>query len=263
MACHQVLDSEIMGGNGMDGGPSFSGMLPNMNHSMTPQNMLVKHSSGIGGPLLASGMINGSALSQVSPRNSQLMSDCMIQNQFSEHHFFDDFEFDIENQLMDSRPESRTSMASVSTPRPSSATAAFSPITAPLCASPLTPYSQPSPASITNNNNTTMTNNNLTPSSNVASGSNNNNNTSSGFNSAGSQGSSFQFSFEDNKEKVQEQLQKMQQQQQQENNTSERLRNLLMKSPSSVDEEQLRKNQILKVNFVKLIFMLIINIFFK
>lgn len=258
MLCHQILDSEIMGGSGMEGGPSFSGLLPNINHSMTSQNMLVKHSSGLGGPLLGSSIINGGGLSQISPRNSQLMNEgSLIQPPPFNETFFQsepfDFEsfasppFDIDNQFNDSRPESRTSMASVSTPRPSSATAAFSPITAPLCASPLTPYSQPSPASITNNNNTTMTNNNLTPSSNAASASNNNNNnTSSGFNSAGSQGSSFQFSFEDNKEKVQEQLQKMQQQQQ-ENNTSERLRNLLMKSPSSVDEEQLRKNQILKV----------------
>lgn len=92
-----------------------------------------------------------------------------------------------------------------------------------------------------------MTNNNLTTSGNATCVSNNNSsNSSSGFNSAGSnQAGSFQFPFEDSKEKVQEQLQKMQQQQQQENNTSERLRNLLMKSPSAEDE--LRRNQILKV----------------
>lgn len=260
MAFHQIFDSEIMGGNGIDAGASFSGMLPNINHSMSSQSMHIKHSSGLGGPLLGSSVINGGgALSQISPRNNQLLNegplipppsfnDPYFQSETFDFESFASPTFDIENQLIDSRPESRTSMASVvSTPRPSSATAVFSPITAPLCASPLTPYSQPSPASITNNNNTTMTNNNLTTSSNAASGSNNiNNNSSSGFNSAGSQGSSFQFSFEDSKEKVQEQLQKMQQQQQ-ENNTSERLRNLLMKSPSSVDEEQQRKNQILKV----------------
>lgn len=258
MAFHQILDNEIMGGNSVQGGPSFSGMLPNMMSSQ-----MMRNTGGLGGPLLGSNIMNGGALSQISPRNNQLLNE----NQMLQHHApsfndsffasepFDPFDsfasppFDIDNQLIDSRPESRTSMASVSTPRPSSATAAFSPITAPLCASPLTPYSQPSPVSITNNNNTTLTNNNLTPSNNTASGSNNNNTSSSGFNSAGSQGSSFQFSFEDNKEKVQEQLQKMQQQQQQqqENNTSERLRNLLMKSPS-VDEEQQRKNQILKVS---------------
>lgn len=251
MAFHQILDNEIMGGNGMDGGPSFSGMLPNV-----MQNMLAKHSSGLGGPLLGSSVMNGGSLSQISPRNSQLLNegplipppsfnDPYFQSESFDFESFASPPFDMENQLIDSRPESRTSIASVSTPRPSSAAATFSPINAPL-----TPYSQPSPVSISNNNNTTMTNNNLTTSSNAASGSNNNNNnSSSGFNSAGSQGSSFQFSFEENKEKVQEQLQKMQQQQQ-ENNTSERLRNLLMKSPSSVDEEQLRKNQILKVNLL-------------
>ena len=252
MAFHQILDSEILGGNGMDSGASFSGML-----SMSAQSGVhTKHSSGLGGPLIGSSAINGGSLS-ISPRNNQLLNEGPLiappsfNDPYLEPFDFESFAsptFDIENQLIDSRPESRTSMASVSTPRPSSATAAFSPITAPLCASPLTPYSQPSPASITaNNNNTTMANNNLTATSNATTVSNNSNtNNSSGFNSAGSQGSSFQFSFEDNKEKVQEQLQKMQQQ---ENNTSERLRNLLMKSPSSVDEEQQRKNQILKVNF--------------
>ncbi|KAL7030722.1 hypothetical protein ACKWTF_006763 [Chironomus riparius] len=254
MAIHEILsDSEIMNIEGA----SFSGMIPSMNHTMSAQGMLMKQHTqglGIGGPLLGSHIINGGSLSQISPRHSQnaLLNDTpMIPAPNFSEIFQPEFDFDftspafdIENQLIDSRPESRASMGSVSTPRPSSATAAFSPATAPMCPSPLTPYSQPSPASITNNNNTTMTNNNLTNNNNnnnnAACGSNN---TSSGFNSAGSNHSgSFQFSF-DEKEKVQEQLQKMQQKQQ-ENNTSERLRNLLMKSP--VDDEQQRKNQILK-----------------
>lgn len=265
MALHEILsDNEVMGGGSssssvMDAG--FSAMLPNMNHTMSSQSaMLMKQqNSGIGGPLLGSigssgsGVMNGGSLSQISPRNQLLNDNSLIPPPFNDSYFqsepFDFETFDIDNQLIDSRPESRASMASVSTPRPSSATAAFSPIAAPLCASPLTPYSQPSPASITNNNNTTMTNNNLTTSSNatcVSNNNNNNSNSSSGFNSAGSnQAGAFQFPFEDSKEKVQEELQKLQQQQQ-ENNTSGRLRNLLMKSPSAEDE--LRRNQILKVN---------------
>lgn len=272
MAVHEILtDNDVMMGCGsgvsMDGSGSFSAsMIPNMNHSMTSQSMLIKQqNSGIGGPLIgstATGVLNGGSLSQISPRNNQQFTDntLMPPLSFNDPYFqqseldfgFTSPTFDIENQFIDSRPESRTSMASVSTPRPSSATAAFSPITAPLCASPLTPYSQPSPASITNNNNTTMTNNNLTTSSNATCVSNNNSsNSSSGFNSAGSnQAGSFQFPFEDSKEKVQEHLQKMQQQQQQQQeNTSERLRNLLMKSPSAEDEQ--RRNQILKVKIIK------------
>lgn len=265
MAVHEILSESGDSMGGMEGGSgtNFAAMLPNMNQAMSSQGMhAVKQNSGIGGPLIGSGVINGGGLSQISPRNtnqqfndSSLMAPISFNDPFfqqSEIDFgFTSPTFEMENHFVDSRPESRTSLASVSTPRPSSATAAFSPITAPLCASPLTPYSQPSPASITNNNNTTMTNNNLTTSSNATCVSNNNSsNSSSGFNSAGSttQAGSFQFPFEDSKEKVQEQLQKMQQQ---ENNTSERLRNLLMKSPSA--EEEHRKNQILKVNFLRLL----------
>lgn len=259
-AVHEIIsETDNLGGMEGGSGSNFSTMLPNMSQAMSSQNMhAAKQNSGIGGPLIGSGVINGGGLSQISPRtNNQQFNDSSLMAPLSFNDpFFQQSEidfgftsptFDMENQFIDSRPESRTSMASVSTPRPSSAAAAFSPITAPLCASPLTPYSQPSPASITNNNNTTMTNNNLTTSSNATCVSNNNSsNSSSGFNSASSnQAGSFQFPYEDSKEKVQEQLQKMQQQQQ-ENNTSERLRNLLMKSPSV--EEELRKNQILKVS---------------
>lgn len=260
MAIHELLaDNDTM--NAVEGG-SFSGMIPNMNISISAQRMIMSQQQaglGIGGPLIGSQAINGGSLSQISPRNSSLLNDTPMipaptynDSQFFQPEFDLDFispAFDIDNQLIDSRPESRTSMGSVSTPRPSSATAAFSPATAPMCPSPLTPYSQPSPASITNNNNTTMTNNNLT-NTNTACGSNN---TSSGFNSAGSNHSgNFQFNFEEGKEKVQEQLQKIQQQQ--ENNTSERLRNLLMKSPSASEDELQRKNQILKVLVMSLYF---------
>lgn len=264
MAVHEILsDSEVLAMDGGNFGGLLSGMQPNMSHSMASQQLQHKHNQGaLGGPLMTS-VINGGPLSQISPRNGQssLMGDnnsllhppttitSSNDNYFNPDAFDFDFpstNFEMENAWgIDSRPESRASMASVSTPRPSSATAAFSPVTAPMCPSPLTPYhnSQPSPASLTNNNNTSMTNNNLTNSG-AAGGSNHNG--SSGFNSAGSNSSSnFQFSFED-KEKVQEQLQKMQQE-----NSSERLRNLLMKSPSGSmeqsDQERAR-NQILKVS---------------
>lgn len=255
MAVHEILtDSEVMA---LDGG-NFSGMMSGMQPSMS-HSLQQKHNQGaLGGPLMTS-VINGGPLSQISPRNGQNSlldtNNSLLHPPTSNDNYFtaDAFDFDfpsttfeIENTWMESRPESRASMASVSTPRPSSATAAFSPVTAPMCPSPLTPYhnSQPSPASITNNNNTSMTNNNLT---NAGAASGSNQNGSSGFNSAGSNSSSnFQFSFED-KEKVQEQLQKMQQE-----NSSERLRNLLMKSPSGSgldpsDQERAR-NQILKVS---------------
>lgn len=267
MAVHEILsDSEVMA---LDGG-SFSGMMsgmPAMSHSMSSHQLQQKHNQGaLGGPLMTS-VINGGPLSQISPRNgsSSLLNDnnnTLLHPPTSNDNYFapDAFDFDfpsttfeMENAwAMESRPESRASMTSVSTPRPSSATAAFSPATAPMCPSPLTPYqhSQPSPASITNNNNTSMTNNNLTNSGAAGGSNNNNNNGSSGFNSAGSNSSSnFQFSFED-KDKIQEQLHKIQQENS--SSSSDRLRNLLMKSPSGSGMEQSdqerARNQILKVS---------------
>lgn len=262
MAVHEILsDNENMNMEQGGASGSLAGMMSG-NHLMSPATIMhvrQTHQGGVGGPLLTTSALNGGPLNQISPRNSNsLLNDNPLIHppSFNDSYYqpepFDfDFtgpSFEMENHLIDSRPESRASMASaISTPRPSSATAAFSPIAAPMCPqSPLTPYSQPSPASITNNNNTTMTNNNLT-NSNAACGSNNN---SSGFNSTGSNHSgSFQFSFDD-KEKVQEQLQKMQQQQQENTSSSERLRNLLMKSPSALEDEQQRRHQILKVNFL-------------
>lgn len=262
MAVHEILsDSEVMA---LDGPGSFSGMMSglqgSMSHSMTLQLQQKQNQGALGGPLMTS-VINGGPMPQISPRNGQnsLLNDSnnsLLHPPSSSDNFFgsDGYEFgfhssafEMENDwAIESRPESRTSMASVSTPRPSSATAAFSPATAPMCPSPQTPYhnSQPSPASISNNNNTSMTNNNLT-SINAASGSNLNG--SSVFSNVASNSSSnFQFSFED-KEKSQEQLQKMQQE-----NSSERLRNLLMKSPSGSGMEQndqeRTRNQILKVS---------------
>lgn len=259
MAVHDIMsENDVMS---LEAG-SFGGMMgmSSMSHTMSSHQLQQKHNhGGLGGPLMTS--VIGGSLSQVSPRNGQnsLLNDTNSllhpppSNDFFPNETFEfDFPsttFDLEHNPwgMDSRPESRTSIASVSTPRPSSATAAFSPATAPMCPSPLTPYhnSQQSPASITNNNNTSMTNNNLTNNSGAAGGSNHNG--SSGFNSAGSNSSSnYQFSFED-KEKVQD-LQKLQE------NSSDRLRTLLMKSTSpsgsgmDQSDQERATNQILKVS---------------
>lgn len=256
MAVHEILsDSEV---TALDGG-NFSGMMSTMQPSTSHS---IAHSQGpLGGPLMTS-VINGGPLPQISPKNgpnalmnenTSLLPPTSNDTFYSNPDVYSELYFDMEQNWIDSRPESRTSLASISTTRPSSATAAFSPVTAPMCPSPLTPYhnSQQSPASITNNNNTNMTNNNLASSS-AAGGSNQNG--SSGFNSAGSNSSSnFQFLFED-KEKVQEQLQKMQQQ---ENSSSDRLRKLLLKSPTSSgmdpSDQARARNEILKVGLKALL----------
>lgn len=231
----------------------FSGHLPNTSQSMT------SNSSGLGGPLMTS-VINGGQLPAMSPQNNGLNSllnndnnssllPPTVQDNFLNPDLYHDL-FEMDNSWMDSRPESSTSMASASTTRPSSATAAFSPVNMPMCSSPLTPYSQPSPASITNNNNTTMTNNNLATTMSSASA----NNGSMVFASGASNNSNnFQFSFED-KDKLLEQQQQSSKKSTNDSNTSEKLRNLLLKNPShSVpemsDQERARNpNQILKVS---------------
>jgi PAS domain len=253
MVMHEIIDTEGLGIDGDGNYDTFS--------NQHQQNMLLRHGSQVGDPVLAGGSnfpMNGVYLPQsVSRGNAYTNEDSLAQgNPFGESLFPPEFgldftspSLDLDNQF-ESRPASRTSMASVSTPRPSSTNA--------MCASPLTPYSQPSPASITNNNNTSMTNNNLT-NSNLACGSNNN---SSGFNSAGSNNSaSFQFPFDDKEQlqkmhhhqqqqqQQQQQQHQQQQQQQQENatNSTNRLRTLLMKSPSALEDER-GNNQILKVH---------------
>lgn len=239
--------------------PSFSGLQqqPNTSHSTMTSN-----NSGLGGPLMTS-VINGGQLPQMSPHNglnsllnndnnNSLLPPTSSDNFLNPESLYNDL-FEMENNWMDSRAESSTSMTSVnSTTRPSSATAAFSPVNVPMCPSPLTPYSQPSPASVTNNNNTTMTNNNLSNSLsninnesmvfvNVASNNNNNNNNANNF-----------FSFGE-KEKAQEQERRKSTSES--SNPSEKLRNLLMKNPSNSgaetsDQERARNNpnQILKVS---------------
>jgi nuclear receptor coactivator 2 len=238
-----------------------------LNHQHLKQQM---HHSSMGGPLMTS-IING-GLSQISPRNGQnnsatnsLLNDngnsstSLLQQSsagaepfFAEPFDFIDFPsstFDMENSMfMEARPDSRASITPVSTPRPASATAAYSPAGPPMCPSPLTPYhggagsaGQPSPSNISNNNNNSnMANNNLTSNSNSGSGSNFSNN-------------NFTFPFDD-KEKVQEQIQQHQLQQQKQDANSGKLRNLLTKTPhasgSGMDggEQERNPNQILKVS---------------
>lgn len=243
MAVHEILsDSEVMA---LEGG-HFSGMM-----NITQQPNTSHHQGPLGGPLMTS-VIQGGSLPQISPRNGQNLllneNNSLLpptsNDTFYNPDVYSELYFDMEQNWIESRPESRTSMLSVSTTRPSSAAAPYSPVNAP---SPLTPYqnSQPSPASITNNN-TSMTNNNLANSS-APGGSNQSGPLS--FASPGTNSSnSFQFSFED-KEKVQEHLQKMQQEN---SSSSDRLRKLLLKSPTSSGLDQSdqasARNKILKVS---------------
>lgn len=230
----------------------FSGHQPNNNN--TSQTM-TSNSSGLGGPLMTS-VINGGQLPQMSPQNglnsllnndnNNSLAPPTVQDNFLSTDLYHEL-FEMDNSWMDSRPESSTSMASASTTRPSSATAAFSPVNMPMCPSPLTPYSQPSPASVTNNNNTTMTNNNLASSMSSA----NANSGSMVFpGTASNNSSNFQFSFDD-KDKLLEQQQQAKKSSN-DGNTSDKLRNLLLKNPSELsDQERARNNtnQILKVNW--------------
>lgn len=296
-------------GGGLSGSLLSSIQQPLASHQLQHKSSSIHHhssnnnnnNSSMGGPLMTSA---GGGLAQViSPRNGQQsgsggsLSDhsnsVLHQQQQQQNDYFqsESFDFDFPSTTFDiestwnieSRPESRTSMASVSTPRPPSATAT-------MCSSPLTPYQhggQPSPVSnnnnntninntinnINNNNNSNMINNNL------SNGNNNNNNnlnlnnntsTSSSSSNSNFGGSNLQtntnatsvpYPFDD-KDKVQEQL-KMHE------NTSERLRNLLTKSPhipTVVDqpvEQQDRANHfILKVKFFLISFVLIFSIVF-
>lgn len=231
--------------------------------------------SNMGGPLMSSILnggggaggppgsgLPGSMTSVVSPRSNPTAS--LIPPSDSSNFFNSDFEFEFPHSTFDmesvgvgwdSRPDSRTSVTPVSTPRPPSVTA-YSPAAAPMCPSPLTPYhagsagGQPSPSN--NNSNQQQVNNN------------NNNNNSMTNNNAGPFGSNFPFPFDD-KEKIQEQIhqqqqqqnQQQQQQQQMASHDSERLRNLLTtKRPHSnassssgldMDHDHRNPNRILKL----------------
>lgn len=271
MAVHTLLtDNEISALDIPSGANTMhcmsSGMqnmlLPNTSNAMSSHNQQ-KHlsNSSLGGPLMTS-VINGSLAGGSRNGQNSLLSDSSSNGSLMHQHpssvdnffpetfdFIDEFPsstYEIDGTLyMDTRTDSRASVTPVSTPRPSSVSAAYSPAAAPLCPSPLTPYpggtgsaGQPSPSN--NNNNNQMVNNNLTS-----------NNSSSSSTSGGFVNNNFSFpNFEDSKEKIQEQIQLQQQQKQQEVNSG-KLRNLLTKtsSGSSMDaaEQERSTNQILKV----------------
>ena len=301
MPLDQTAGSSTMhsgGSGGLSGSLLSSIQQPLTSHHL--QHKSIHHnssnSSSMGGPLMTSA---GGGLAQViSPRNGQENSSAsgsggggggslsdhsnVLHQQSNDNYFpsetfdfdFPSTTFDIESTWNIERPESRTSMASVSTPRPPSATAT-------MCSSPMTPYQhdgQPSPVSNNNNNNnnninninninnnnnnnnSNMINNNL---SNGNNNNNNNNNNNSNINNTSTSSSSSNFGGSsltntntsssvpypfDDKEKVQEQL-KMHE------NTSERLRNLLTKSPhiptaieQPVEQQDRANHFILKVN---------------
>ncbi|XP_021701261.1 nuclear receptor coactivator 2 isoform X3 [Aedes aegypti] len=284
MAIHTILnDNEVAmvesGLNNPSSSSSSSLAIPSTSSgsgSSTARQMqqITQGVSNMGGPLMSS-ILNGSGNSGgpggpsglqgalgsvVSPRSSNLHSSLLSQQSSDGSSFFpSEFEFEFPHSTYDmesvgvnwdSRPDSRTSVTPVSTPRPPSVTA-YSPAAASLCPSPLTyqPSSaggQPSPSNNqqvnNNNNNSSMTNNN-----------------------AGLFGG-FQCQFDD-KDKVQEQIQQQQQQLQQQqqqqqhqqqmaSHDSERLRNLLTtKRPHSnassssgmdMDHDHRNPNRILK-----------------
>ncbi|KAL1398624.1 hypothetical protein pipiens_002364 [Culex pipiens pipiens] len=258
-----AIPSTSTGGGGSSSGGSGS------SSSSRQLQQITQGVSNMGGPLMSSiinggaggnggpaGGLPGSLSSVVSPRSNPTAS--LIPPSDSSNFFNSDFEFEFPHSTFDmesvgvgwdSRPDSRTSVTPVSTPRPPSVTA-YSPAAAPMCPSPLTPYhagsagGQPSPS----NNNQQVNNNN--------------NNNSMTNNNAGPFGSNFPFPFDD-KEKIQEQIhqqqnqQQQQQQQQMASHDSERLRNLLTtKRPHSnassssgldMDHDHRNPNRILKL----------------
>lgn len=246
-----TLESHISGGS--VGQNSLASMGASTSHA--------SHHSSMGGPLMTSA-INGnmSSLVQPSSRTNNVVTSFSSSpaNDSSSIFSAEPFDFQFHSDSFDingmesvgvgwdSRPDSRTSVTPVSTPRPPSVPA-FSPA-ASICPSPLTSYhsnaGQPSPSS-NNNNNNNINNNNIN-------NNNNNNNSSSGYG-----GYAFpNFDEKDSKDQVHQQSQQLlqQQQQQQANHDSERLRNLLTKRPHSntssaqpdSEHEQRSANKILK-----------------
>lgn len=234
--------------------------LPSTSHQQSSTSLAAasSHMSGMGGPLMSSvingginhvtqqsaGRSNSVVTSYSSPPTNDTTNAYLSEPFFSFPDSLDGME--SVGAVWDSRPDSRTSVTSVSTPRPPSVPA-FSPA-ASICPSPLTSYHAGQPSPSNNNNN----NNNL-----------NNNNSFGGY-------SSFAYYDEkDTKDQIQQQLQQQpqqmqpqaaqlqlqqQQQQQQSNESSERLRILLTKRPHSntsssgvdADHEPRSANKILK-----------------
>lgn len=229
--------------------------LPSTSHQQSSTLLAAasSHMSGMGGPLMSSvingginhvtqqstGRSNSVVTSYSSPPTNDTTNAYLSEPFFSFPDSLDGME--SVGAVWDSRPDSRTSVTSVSTPRPPSVPA-FSPA-ASICPSPLTSYHAGQPSPSNNNNN----NNNL-----------NNNNSFGGY-------SSFAYYDEkDSKDQIQQQLQQQQmqpqaaqlqlQQQQQSSESSERLRILLTKRPHSntsssgmdADHEPRSANKILK-----------------
>lgn len=187
--------------------------------SLPSTSQVTSHHTSMGGPLMTSVMNGTNVVSQIQNSRQNTMP---ISNSPAQEHIFssDSFEFPFPSDSFDmngmesvgvgwdSRPDSRASVASVSTPRPPSVSA-FSPVAA-VCPSPLTPNNNNN-NNTSNNNNNNLTNNNL------------NNNNNSVYNAF-----SFpNFDEKDSKDHVQQhvQHQMLQQQQQQQQNQQIQMQN--------------------------------------
>ncbi|XP_052864097.1 nuclear receptor coactivator 2 [Anopheles cruzii] len=180
-----------------------------------------------GGPVgsVGLGSTMGSIVSPRSNPNTTTSSSLLCPQSSDSSNFFNtDFELEFPHSTFDmeavgvgwdSRPDSRTSVTPVSTPRPPSVSA-YSPAAAPMCASPMTPYysgntmgGMPSPSSNMGSNGGGA------PGAGLVSLTLNNNNNNTNNNNTGTPfgGNAFQFPFEDTKDKLQD-LQQQQQQQQ-------------------------------------------------
>ena len=234
--------SGMLGGGGMTGGSmSVAGGGMAGPGGTTPGSAGGSGLGGGGGMGAGAGGMGPSAGSMgsiVSPRSNPNSSSLLCgPNSDSSNFFNTEFELDFPHSTFDmeavgvgwdSRPDSRTSVTPVSTPRPPSVSA-YSPAAAPMCASPMTPYysgstmgGMPSPS---NNNNGVPGGGGGGGGSSGSSGgglmnpslslNNNNNNTNNNNTGTPFGTNAFQFPFEDSKDKLQDLQQQQQQQQQQ------------------------------------------------
>lgn len=163
MSVNTILsDSEVLSLETMTTNTPLS--LPGTSHSSSS-------SFGMGGPLMTS-VINGNGtMAPFKPARANSVSS--FSSPPTENLYSDTFDFPFTDSFdingidavgggWDHRPDSRTSVTPVSTPRPPSVPA-FSPA-ASICPSPLTSYhsnaGQPSPSNNNNNNNNNINNNN-------------------------------------------------------------------------------------------------------
>uniref|UniRef100_A0A182QZ70 BHLH domain-containing protein n=1 Tax=Anopheles farauti TaxID=69004 RepID=A0A182QZ70_9DIPT len=227
-----MLGGPSGGGGGMTGGtlggPGGGSMV------LGPGGAGLGMATGGGGTGMGGGPAGGASMgSIVSPRSNPNSSSLLCGPSSDSSNFFNtDFElefphstFDMESVGVgwDSRPDSRTSVTPVSTPRPPSVSA-YSPAAAPMCASPMTPYysgstmgGMPSPSNNNNNNNGAggggggnNGGNLINPNMSL---NNNNNNTNNNNTGTPFGANAFQFPFDDSKDKLQD-IQSQPQQQQ-------------------------------------------------